>query len=298
MTTKRKSFKALLKEKEYLLVPGAFNALVARMIEDHGFDAVYCTGGGLCTSLLGIPDIGLMTLTEFAQTVGHISSAVDIPVISDADTGFGNAINVIRTVREFEKAGVSGIHIEDQVMAKRCGHVAGKEVIDAREMAGKIRAACFARRNPEFSVIARTDARAVEGMKGAVGRALLYKEAGADMIFPEALQTEEELVEFRRSVPGVPLIANMTEYGKTPYLTAAEWHKMGYQVVIFPVTTMRIAMKAADDFLSDLKATGTQKNWLDRMQTRAELYKAIGYERYTEWENDYLPTGGVAPIQE
>ncbi|MDR1322795.1 MAG: methylisocitrate lyase [Gracilibacteraceae bacterium] len=294
----KKSFRALLQEKKFLSVPGTFNALVARMIEDHGFDAVYCTGGGLCTSLLGMPDIGLVTLTEFAQMVGHISSAVEIPVISDADTGFGNAINVIRAVQEFEKAGVSGIHIEDQVMAKRCGHVAGKEVIAAGEMAGKIRAACFARRNPEFSVIARTDARAVEGMEGAVARALLYKEAGADIIFPEALQTAEELVAFRQAVPDIPLIANMTEYGKTPYFTATEWHKMGYQIVIFPVTTMRIAMKAVDDFLGDLKATGTQKNWLDRMQTRAELYKAVHYERYTDWENEYLPAGGVAPIQE
>jgi methylisocitrate lyase len=293
---KKRSFKALVREKKFLTVPGTFNALVARMIEIHSYDAVYCTGGGICTSLLGMPDIGLITLSEFAQTVGYISSAVNIPVISDADTGFGNAINVIRTVQEFEKAGASGIHIEDQVGSKRCGHVAGKQVISAEEMAGKIRAACSARRDPEFTIIARTDSRAVEGMDSSISRALLYKEAGADVIFPEALQTREELLAFRQAVPDIPLIANMTEFGKTPFFTVEEWHSMGYEIVIFPVTTMRIAMKAVDDFLQDLKNTGTQKNWLERMQTRAELYRAVHYDRYTEWENAFLPNGGVAPI--
>ena len=278
---KQSNFKNLLKEKEMILLPGTFNALIAKLIEDKGFDAVYCTGGGISTSYLGLPDIGLMSLTEMIQIVGNICNVVNIPVISDADTGFGNAINVMRTVREFEKAGAAGVHIEDQVFPKRCGHVSGKEVISKEEIIGKIKAALAARSNPDFVIIARTDAYNVEGLESAVERGILYRDAGADVLFPEALKKEEEFIYFSKSVPNIPLMANMTEFGKTPYFTVEEFKGMGYQIVIFPVSTMRVAMKAVEEFLTELKEKGTQKYFLNRMQTRKELYNVINYSKYT-----------------
>ena len=286
----------LITSKATIMLPGTFNALVARMIEKKGFDVVYCTGGGISASLLGMPDIGLLSLTEMSQYVGHIAKAVNIPVISDADTGFGNAINVMRTVHEFEKQGVAGIHIEDQVFAKRCGHLAGKEVISTEEMVGKISAAIAARQDPDFILIARCDAKSTEGMEGLIQRCRMYADAGADVIFPEALSTKEELIEFRKAVPNVPLFANMTEFGKTPFFTAEEWGKMGYQMIVYPVTTLRVAMKPVEQFLIELKATGTQKNWISKMQTREELYDVINYAHYTECENKYLPRGGIDPL--
>jgi methylisocitrate lyase len=291
-----RNFKKLLREKDVIAIPGTFNALVAKLIEAKGFDAVLCTGAGISTSLLGLPDIGLITLTEMTQLVGHICSAVKLPVISDADTGFGNAINVMRTVREFEKVGAAGIHIEDQVAPKRCGHVAGKEVIAAEEMAGKIKAAVSAKTNPDFVIIARTDAKTVEGLKAAIRRGQLYRDAGADVIFPEALETRQEFEEFAKSLPDVPLLANMTEFGKTPYFSLEEYRQMGYKVVVFPVSTMRVAMKAVDGFLTDLKQKGTQKDYVDKMQTRKELYEAVNYAQFTAWENLFLPAGGVDPL--
>ncbi len=293
---KKSNFKMLLKEKDVIAIPGTFNALVAKLIEAKGFDAVLCTGAGISTSLLGLPDIGLITLTEMTQLVGHICSAVKLPVLSDADTGFGNAINVMRTVREFEKVGAAGIHIEDQVAPKRCGHVAGKEVISAKEMVGKIKAAVTAKTNPDFVIIARTDARTIEGMEGAIERAKRYRDAGADIIFPEALVTTDEFSEFAKAVPGIPLMANMTEFGKTPYLSVHEFKQMGFQVVVFPVSTMRIAMKAVEEFLTELKAKGTQKETIRRMQTRKELYDLINYPQFTAWENEFLLEGGVDPL--
>lgn len=294
--TKTRNFKKLLKEKDVILLPGTFNALVARLIEAKGFDAVYCTGAGISTSLLGLPDIGLISLPEMTQLVGYVCSAVRLPVISDADTGFGNAINVMRTVWEFEKIGAAGIHIEDQVAPKRCGHVAGKEVISAEEMVGKIKAAVSAKTNPDFVIIARTDAKSAEGMKGAVRRGQLYRDAGADVVFPEALETAPEFEEFARALPDVPLMANMTEFGKTPYFTVEEYRQMGYRVVVFPVSTMRVAMKAVEDFLTDLKKKGTQKDYVEKMQTRKELYDLVNYSQFTGWENLYLPAGGVDPL--
>jgi len=285
-----------MKDKDVISVPGTFNALVARLIEAMGFDAVYCTGAGISTSLLGLPDIGLISLTEMTRMVGYVCGAVKLPVISDADTGFGNAINVIRTVREFERVGAAGIHIEDQVAPKRCGHVAGKEVVSAGEMVGKIKAAVAARTNPEFILIARTDAKSVEGLSGAVERAKQYRDAGADVIFPEALETAEEFSQFARAVPDVPLLANMTEFGKTPYLSVEEFRQLGYKIVIFPASTMRIAMKAIEGFLRELKETGTARDALPRMQTRKELYDLIGYSQFTAWENEFLLQGGVDPL--
>lgn len=296
--SKALDFKKILAKEEVLLLPGTFNALVAKLIEAKGFSAVYCTGAGITNSLLGLPDMSLITLSEITKVVGYICQAVDLPVISDADEGFGNAINVIRTVTEFEKAGAAGIHIEDQVHPKRCGHVAGKSVIPAEEMVGKIKAAVAAKKDPDFFIIARTDAKSVEGMEGAIRRANLYRDAGADAIFPEALQTEKDFVEFAGAVPGIPLIANMTEFGKTPCFTVEEFKQMGYRAVIFPVSTMRIAMKAVDEFLTGLKEKGTQKDFLDKMQTRKELYELINYGQYTQWENEFLLKGGVDPLSE
>jgi len=293
---KKKSFKKLIKEKEAVVLPGTFNALVAKQIEAKGFNAVYCTGAGISTSFFGLPDIGLMTLSEMITVVRNICNAVELPVICDADTGFGNAINVMRTVEEYERAGVAGLHIEDQVFPKRCGHVAGKNVISKEEMVGKIKAALAARTNPEFVIIARIDARSVEGIESAIERGRLYRDAGADIVFPEALETEEEFIYFAESVCNVPLMANMTEFGKTPYFGVEKFKQMGYKIIVFPVSTMRVAMKATENFLTVLKKDGTQKSYLDRMQTRRELYQLINYSYYTSSEKKYLSEGGVNPL--
>ena len=212
--------------------------------------------------------------------------------------GFGNAINVMRTVWEFEKIGAAGIHIEDQVAPKRCGHVAGKEVVSTEEMVGKIKAATSARTNPDFIIIARTDAKSVEGLKGTIERAKRYRDAGADVIFPEALETPEEFSRFSKAIPDVPLLANMTEFGKTPYLSVEEFKQLGYKIVIFPVSTMRIAMKAVEEFLQELKMKGTQKGALQKMQTRKELYDLIEYSQFTARENEFLLQGGVDPLSQ
>lgn len=296
--TQTPSFRKLMKEKDVIPVPGTFNALVAKLIEAQGFDAVYCTGAGISTSLLGLPDIGLISLSEMTRMVGYICSAVNLPVLSDADTGFGNAINVMRTVREFEKIGAAGIHIEDQVAPKRCGHVAGKEVVSTEEMVGKIKAATSARTNPDFIIIARTDAKGVEGLKGTIERAKRYRDAGADVIFPEALETPEEFSRFSKAIPDVPLLANMTDFGKTPYLSVEEFKQLGYKIVIFPVSTMRIAMKAVEEFLQELKMKGTQKGALQKMQTRKELYDLIEYSQFTARENEFLLQGGLDPLSQ
>ena len=298
MIKKTTALRKAIAENDILILPGTFNALVARQIEKMGFEAVYCTGAGICTSYLGLPDIGLITLTEMITVVRNIASAVRLPVISDADTGFGNAINVIRTVREFEAAGAASIHIEDQVSPKKCGHVAGKEVIETDEMVGKIKAAISARQDPDFVLIARTDSKNIEGLKAAIERTKAYRDAGADVIFPEALQSAEEFEEFAKAVPDVPLMANMTEFGKTPYFTAEEFRQMGYKIVVFPVSTMRVAMKAVEEFLIELKKTGTQKKFVERMQTRKELYGIVNYAQYTAWENEFLPSGGVDPLSD
>jgi methylisocitrate lyase len=296
MPKKTTVLRSSLAKNEILILPGTFNALVAQKIEQLGFEAVYCTGAGISTSYLGLPDIGLITLTEMTTIVKNISASVTLPVISDADTGFGNAINVMRTVREFEAAGVAAIHLEDQISSKKCGHVAGKGVIGREEMVGKIKAAIYARQDPDFVIIARTDSKNVEGFNSAVERAKAYRDAGADVIFPEALESAAEFEEFATAIPDVPLMANMTEFGKTPYFTAEEFRQMGYKIVNFPVSTMRVAMKAVEEFLIELKKTGTQKGFLEKMQTRKELYEVVKYARYTDWENKFLPNGGVDPL--
>lgn len=260
-----------------VLLPGAFNALTARAIEQAGFEAIYLSGGALANSLVGVPDIGLTTLSEATLHATRCAAVTTIPIISDADTGFGGPENAARTVADFERAGLSGLHLEDQEFPKRCGHLSGKTIVPQSEFCEKLAAAAAARRDPDFMIIARTDARGVSGYDDAVARAHAYLAAGADAIFPEALQSREEFARFAKDVPA-PLLANMTEFGKTPYLTADEFGALGYRMVIFPVTLQRIAMKAVTDALRTLKLERTQKNLLDRMQTRQELYDLLGYD--------------------
>src|SRR5204863_4588621 len=225
------------------------------------------SGAGMAKATAGLPDIGLLTLTEVAQLAGYIAKAIKIPAIVDADTGFGGAENVARTIRELESAGLAGCHIEDQEFPKRCGHLAGKSIVEREEMVGKIKAATGARRDPDFMVIARTDARAVEGFDQAVERAGEYIAAGADAIFPEALQSADEFRDFAKEIQA-PLLANMTEFGKRPLLSFQELSDFGYRMVIFPMSAFRVSMKASEEFLRDLKERGTQSDWIKKMQTR------------------------------
>lgn len=258
-------------------MPGVFNASMGRMVERAGFDAVYISGAGLCNATAGVPDIGLLTLTEVALLAGYVARAVKIPAIVDADTGFGGAESAARTIEELERAGLAGCHIEDQEFPKRCGHLAGKSLVAVEDMNAKIAAAAAAKRDPDFLLIARTDARAVESFAKAVERAQSYLAAGADAIFPEALQTEQEFRDFAQEVKA-PLLANMTEFGKSPLLSLGQLADMGYRMAIFPQTAFRVSMFAAGEMLRDLKRDGTQEKWLDRMQTRQELYDLLDYD--------------------
>src|SRR5438270_6941309 len=267
--------------KGCVAMPGVPNAAMARQVEGAGFDAVYISGAGMANATAGVPDIGLLTLTEVVQLAGYVGNAVDIPAVVDADTGFGGAENVARTIRELERAGLAGCHVEDQEFPKRCGHLAGKSLVDIDEMTGKIEAAVTARRDPDFLIIARTDARAVEDFEPTIRRALRYIEAGADAIFPEALQSEQEFRDFAEAVR-VPLVANMTEFGKSPLLAINDLRDFGYRMVIFPMSAFRVAMKASEKFLRDLKARGSQAEWIDEMQTRQELYELLEYDPTAE----------------
>lgn len=258
-------------------LPGAFNALAARAAEKAGFQAVYVSGAGLSNAVYGLPDVGMVSMTEAVSHARAIAAAVSVPVVVDGDTGFGEAMNAARTVREMEAAGVSGIHFEDQVLPKRCGHLDGKELISPDAMAEKIRAACAARSDPDFLIIARTDARGVTSFDDAVDRARRYLDAGADAIFPEAMQTREELAAFADQIKA-PLLANMTEFGKTPLLPLSDLRRMGYRMAIYPQTALRVAFKAVTDMLADLRKHGDQSAWIDRMQTRAELYELLDYD--------------------
>jgi methylisocitrate lyase len=267
-------------------LPGVFNALVARIAERLGFPAVYLSGAALSASY-ALPDVGLVTLSELVAAARAITQATTLPLICDADTGFGEALNVERTVSLLESAGVAGIHLEDQEMPKRCGHLSGKTLVAPEEMAAKIRAAVAARRDPDFVLIARTDARGVSGFADAVRRANLYRAAGADAIFPEALETPEEFAAFAKEVTG-PLLANMTEFGKSPLLDAEMLAGLGYRLILYPVTTLRVALKAAEAVLTDIKASGTQKASLEKMLTRAQLYDLIGYSGFEERDRRYF----------
>jgi len=263
-----------------IMIPGAFNALTAKLAERLGFKAVYFSGGALSAGWAGLPDIGLLTQSEFAEQAAVLARATSLPVLCDADTGFGEAIHVERTVRLYEAAGAAGLHLEDQAMPKRCGHLSGKALVDRQTMAAKIRAATAARRDPDFVIVARTDGRGVEGFDAAVERAREYLSAGADMIFPEALESIEEFAQFAATIDA-PLLANMTEFGRSPLIPFADLAVLGYKAVIYPLSALRAAMRAAELALSTLRDQGTQKDILDRMQTRAELYDLLGY---TDWE--------------
>jgi len=267
--------------KGTVMMPGVPNAAMARQVEQIGFDAVYVSGAGMANATAGVPDIGLLTLTEVVQLAGYVAKAVKIPAIVDADTGFGGAENVARTIQELEKSGLAGCHIEDQEFPKRCGHLAGKSIVDDEEMVGKIKAAVAARSDPDFIIIARTDARAVEDFDRAVERAGEYVAAGADAIFPEALQSADEFRDFAKEID-LPLLANMTEFGKSPLLSLKELSDFGYRMVIFPMSAFRVAIKASEKFLRALKKSGTQKDWIDEMQTRQELYELLDYDPAAE----------------
>lgn len=259
-----------------VMLPGAFNALSARMIQREGFEAMYLSGAVLANSVGGVPDVGLMSLTEAREHAARIASVTSIPIIADADTGYGGPDNAARTVRELELVGVSGIHLEDQEFPKRCGHLDDKKLVPVEEMCEKIAAAAAAKSSKDFLLIARTDARGVLGYDEAVRRAQRYLAAGADGIFPEALTDREEFARFARDVDSI-LLANMTEFGKTPYLSVDEFGEMGYDLVIFPVTLQRIAMKAVQQSLRVLREQHTQASLLGQMQDRADLYELIGY---------------------
>ena len=261
-----------------VMMPGAYNALSARMIERCGFDAMYLSGAVLANSVGGVPDVGMMTLTEARDHADHAARSCSLPILMDADTGFGDGpYNVARTVRELEHAGVSAIHIEDQVFPKRCGHLEGKQLVSTQEMCEKITAAVEAKTSEDFIILARTDARGVDGYDEAVKRADAYVGAGADGIFPEALQDHAEFVRFAEDLDTI-LLANMTEFGKTPYFTADQLHDMGYDIVIFPVTLQRYAMKAIEQALKTIKTERTQKSLVNDMQTRADLYDLLDYK--------------------
>ena len=264
-----------------VIAPGAFDALVARAVAAAGFDACYISGGATA-NVAGYPDIGLITLSEMCRTIRQVSQACGLPTIVDADTGYGEVEAVVRTVIEYERAGAAGLHMEDQVFPKRCGHLDGKTLIAAGEMSEKVAAACEHRRSPDFVIIARTDARSVNGISDAIDRANHYRAAGADVIFPEGLEAEQEFADFAAGSPGL-LLANMTEFGKTPQITAARFGELGYALVIFPLSMMRVAMGHVVRGLQELKRSGTVEGLLDSMQSREALYDLMKYRPGRQW---------------
>lgn len=271
-----RTFRELL-EDHCVSIPGAINALSARLIEQEGFEAMYLSGAVLANSVGGMPDVGLMTLSESEAHTASIARATSIPIIADADTGYGEVDNAARTIQVLEQAGVSGVHLEDQVFPKRCGHLEGKELVASEDFCEKIQASAAAKSSDDFVLIARTDARGVVGFDEAVRRAQAYVEAGADAIFPEGLRSAEEFADFATQVDTL-LLANMTEFGTTPYLKVEDFAQMGYNMVIFPVTLQRAAMKAMEEVLQALRRDHSQEGVLDRMQTRQELYDLLGYD--------------------
>ena len=283
MTTR---LKKLIEGDRIVVAPGAFNAFSAKIIEKAGFPVVYLTGYGASADILGAPDFGLLTLTEMAEHAARMAQAVNVPVIGDGDTGYGNAINVRRTVMEYERAGVAAIQLEDQVSPKRCGHMEGKEVIGAAEMVQKLRAAVDARKDSDFLIIARTDARAVLGLDEAIRRAKMYLDAGADVIFVEAPQSREELARVAKEVKA-PLMANMIEHGKTPLLTVKELEDLGYKLVTFPLATLYAAAKAVQDCVSELMRTGTTEGAIPNMLPFHEFNKLVGLPEYRDMEAKY-----------
>lgn len=282
------TLRRMLNEPGIIVAPGAYDGISARLIERHGFKAVYMTGAGTAASALGQADLGLTTLTEMATHAGHIASCISLPLIADADTGYGNPLNVIRTVREYERAGVAALHLEDQVFPKKCGHIAGKAVIPMKEFAEKIRAAAENRTDPDFIIIARTDARAVNGIDDAIERGLRYREAGADVIFVEAPTSREEIERVAREIKA-PLLSNQVPGGKTPGLTVTELEKLGYKIVIFPVVSLMSATLAIESALTKLKERGT--DWHEGpVLSPMDIFQRVGIDWWLEAEKKYSRT--------
>lgn len=283
-SSKRKALRHALSRKGIVQFPGAFTPLSARLIEKHQFDGVYVSGA-VMSAELGLPDIGLTTLTEVAARAQEISRVTDLPTLVDADTGFGEPMNVARTIHMLEDAGVSGVHIEDQVNPKRCGHLDGKSVVDEETAVKRIRSAVGARRDKGLFIIARTDMRGTDGIEAALRRAHALRDAGADAIFPEALQGITEYERFAREIK-IPIVANMTEFGKTALIPRDQLENAGVKIVIYPVSLLRLAMKATDQALQSLREEGSLESLLPHMQTRAELYELLDYESYTRFDSN------------
>ena len=270
-------FRALLAQPGILRLPGAHNGQAALQAKAAGFSGVYLSGAAMSASM-GLPDLGVITIEDVGFFIRQVARASGLPVLVDGDTGYGEALNVMHMVRSFEDAGAAAVHLEDQLLPKKCGHLNDKKLADPNDMAAKVAAAVRARRH--LFVMARTDAAASEGMEGAVARAKLYVEAGADAIFPEALHTAEMFREFAARLPGVALLANMTEFGRTPFFTASEFEEMGYRIVIWPVSSLRVANKAQAELYAAIARDGGAQSMIDRMQTRVELYRTIDYAAY------------------
>lgn len=282
LKTPGSALRDLLEKEETLVAPGVFNPISALLVERTGFKLAYLSGAGL-TGSLALPDLGIITLDELFYFVREITGKINIPLIVDADTGFGEALNVIRTVKLLETAGAAALHIEDQILPKKCGHLKGKQLISPKDMVRKIKSAVYAR--DDILIIARTDARSVEGLEKTLERARMYVDAGADIIFPEALENEEEFRFFARELDA-PLLANMTEFGKTPYYTVEQFKKWGYKIVIFPATAFRAFVKTLIDIYKTLYKEGTQKNILNMLSTRQDIYDIIEYWKYEDLDRD------------
>ena len=280
-------FRQMVEAGGILQIPGTHNGMAALQARAAGFTASYLSGAAM-TASMGLPDLGMITVDEVCFFIRQVVRASGLPVLVDGDTGYGEALNVMAMVRSFEDAGAAAVHIEDQILPKKCGHLNDKKLADAHDMANKVAAARKARRH--LYLMARTDAAASEGMDGAVARAKLYVEAGADAIFPEALHDAEMFREFARRMPGVPLLANMTEFGRTPFFTAAEFEAMGYSMVIWPVSSLRVANKAQEELYASIRRDGGTQNVIDRMQTRAELYATIDYAGYEALDQSIIGT--------
>jgi methylisocitrate lyase len=285
-------FRQLLARPGILQLPGAHNGLASQQARRAGFEACYLSGAAM-TASMGLPDLGIITIDEVAFFIRQVARASGLPVLVDGDTGYGEALNVMHMVRTFEDAGAGAVHLEDQLLPKKCGHLNDKKLADAREMAAKVNAAARARK--DMVIIARTDAAASEGIEGAVARAHLYLEAGADAIFPEALVTEEMFREFARRVKA-PLLANMTEFGRTPFFTAGQFEEFGMKMVIWPVTSLRVSAKATEDLYAELKAKGSAEALVPRMQTRVELYNTIGYHLYEALDSSIVESVVPPPL--
>ncbi|HLN86866.1 MAG TPA: oxaloacetate decarboxylase [Candidatus Limnocylindrales bacterium] len=289
--TPRQTLKQLLKRDKLLVAPGCFDGLSARLVQEAGFEAAYLSGGAVARSM-GIPDIGLVTMSESVERAVQVVSAIKIPIIADADTGYGNAVNLVRTLREFERAGVAAIHIEDQITPKRCGHLDGKEVISLGEMIQKLQAALAARSDPDFCIIARTDARGVNGFDDAIKRGQAFARLGVDAIFIEAPQSEAELLEIPRRIPDIPLLVNVFKGGKTPMLPVERLEKMGYRIAIYPSETQRAAIHAMRNALSTLKREGTTESIDASLTTFKERDCVVDLEGWQKIEKDYMALDG------